>query len=74
MSSLHSVHDEPLKYFSMVTKLVYYTSKFGLNDDGRQSKQQSSTRNRLASTLDLTDKFVYIETHCLRDFFGYCLD
>jgi hypothetical protein len=43
----------------MVTKLVHYTSKFAINEDGRNLKQQSSTRNRrLSSTLDLTDKFV----------------
>jgi hypothetical protein len=61
MSNLNTVRDESLKYYSMVTKLVRYTSKFGYNDDGRPSKRNSSTRNdRLSSNLDVTDKFVYI--------------
>lgn len=60
MSNLNTIRDDSLKYYSMVTKLVHYTSKFGLNDDGRHSKQQPSTRSqRLPTNLDLTDKFVY---------------
>jgi hypothetical protein len=61
MSSLNTIHDDPLKHYSLVTKLVHYTSKFELNDDGRHSKQHLSTKSqRLLSNLDLTDKFVYI--------------
>ncbi len=61
MSSSNTIHDDSLKHYSMVTKLVHYTSKFELNGDGRYSKQNPSTKSqRSSSNLDLTDKFVYI--------------
>ncbi len=61
MSSSNTIHDDSLKYYSMVTKSVHYTSKFELNGDGRYSKQNPSTKSqRSSSNLDLTDKFVYI--------------
>ncbi len=60
MSNSNTVRDESLKYYAMVSQLVHYTSKFSLNDDGRQSKSHTSTRNRLSSSSDLTNKFVDI--------------
>ncbi len=59
MASFNTVRDDSLKYYSMVARLIHYTSKFTLNDDARLSKQYSTTRNRLSSNLDSTDKFVY---------------
>lgn len=59
MSNLHPIRDESLKHFSMVTKLIHYSSKFTLNEDGRHTKQHPPTRNhRLSSSSDLIDKFV----------------
>lgn len=52
MSTLNTRHDEALKYYSKVTKLVHYTSKIGPNVNGRYSKQ-----HRLSSTIDLTNRF-----------------
>lgn len=52
MSTLNTIHDEALKYYSKVTKLVHYTSKIGPNVNGRYSKQ-----HRLSSTIDLTNRF-----------------
>ena len=63
MSKLNSSHDDPLKYFSIVAKLVHYTSKFSsTNDDGRNLKPNSSNRvHRLSSSTDFNDKLVFVE-------------
>jgi len=67
MSNLNIIRDDPLKYYAMVTKLVHYTSKFALNEDGRQSKQHPSTKNRRFSlNFDLTDKFVFSQISITR--------
>ena len=58
MSSFNTKHDDPWKHYSIVTKLVHYSSKFTLNDDGRPPKHHPSTRSRLSSTLDSPDKYV----------------
>jgi hypothetical protein len=59
MTSFNTVPDDPWRYYSMVAKLVHYTSKFALNDDVRLSKQYATTRNRLSSTLDPADKYAH---------------
>jgi len=67
MSNLNIIRDDPLKYYAMVTKLVHYTSKFALNEDGRQSKQHPSTKNRrFSSNFDLLDKFVFSQISITR--------
>ncbi len=67
MSSSNTIRDDSLKYYSRVTKLVHYTSKFALNEDGRQSKQHPSTKNhRFSLNFDLTDKFVFSQISITR--------
>lgn len=56
---MSTIRDESLKHYAMVSKLIHYSSKFSLNDDGRHTKPHQSIKNhRLSSNLDSTDKFV----------------
>jgi hypothetical protein len=63
--SAETVHEETVRRFSIVPKLVHYISKFALNDDGRQSNLQtpsrfppSSRNDRRRSTVEISDRFV----------------
>ncbi len=51
-----------MKHYSKVTKLVHFTSKFVHYNDGQHLNQHPSTINhQLLSTLDMTDRFVFLE-------------
>jgi hypothetical protein len=63
--SAATVHEETVRRFSIVPKLVHYASKFALNDDERQSTLQTPSRfppslrnDRRRSTLEISDRFV----------------
>jgi hypothetical protein len=63
--STESANEEAIRRYSIVTKLVHYTSKFLLNDDERRPSIQTSTRyqppsrnERRRSTLVTTNRFV----------------
>jgi len=63
--SAETENDDATRRFSIVSKLVHYTSKFSLNDDDRRSTVQTSSRHqppsrndRRRSTLDMQDRFV----------------
>jgi hypothetical protein len=65
-----STPDDPSRRYSIVTKLVHYTSKF--YDDGRSSSLQAPVRiqppppmsraERRRSTLEIPDRFVSIQS------------
>jgi hypothetical protein len=66
--SLNSTPEDPTRRFSIVTKLVHYTSKFATNDDERRSGLQTPVRTqpppmsraeRRRSTLEIIDRLVF---------------
>jgi hypothetical protein len=62
-----TIHNEVARRFSIVSKLVHYTSKFTPTEDRRPSTLQTSTRyqtvpknGRRQSALDTFDRFVLV--------------
>jgi hypothetical protein len=57
--SVDTVREETPNLYSVVSKLVHYTSKFTPDDDRRDSISQTFSRNnRRQSTLDTSVRFV----------------
>lgn len=71
--STDTIHEEATRRYSIVTKLVHYTSKFTLSDGERRSNlqtpnrlQASSRNDRRRSTVDISDRsvcFCFIRNH-----------
>lgn len=62
---MDTIHDEAVKHYSAVTKLVHYTSKFAPQDEGRPARHPFAARyHRLLSNFDPSDRFVREEKQC----------
>jgi hypothetical protein len=50
-----SIQEETVRRFSLVPKLVHYTSKFAIDEDDRQSTLQTPSRRRPSSKVAIDE-------------------